>query len=418
MCLQINRRAARGFAAGAVLSLGVTLFGVMVSVLAIDGPTYFATQNQLQTATDAAALAGAQALPVGGTEAEAAALELGMANPVAGQFLSATNLTFDYDVDTFEVAAELKVPTLIARWLCGSGGSAELEEAPEGEQGVEAGATNCNWMTVKAHSKALPVARDTILVVDTSSSMNDLGNNQPFADVKTAARAYVDEIVSMDTRSADRIGVVSFDATGAEEIQLTGQSNSPGFASVKSAITNMSLYSGSGWNTNFHAGLKAALDEMQSRGRANASKTVIFMTDGFPNLPGGSTNINTCVNHYNNGNYYYRYRYYSYANYYWNLAKTCATNYTNHMTNQTRAQVDRAKAMGVTVHVIQIGGDDSSSLDTLRTLLQDYDWDPELQEYIADTTDGEMFAAANYDSEAILDIYKQVALDVRMRLAS
>lgn len=45
---------------GAVLALGVALFGIFISVLSVDAPAYFATQNQLQTAANAGALAGTQ----------------------------------------------------------------------------------------------------------------------------------------------------------------------------------------------------------------------------------------------------------------------------------------------------------------------------------------------------------------------
>jgi hypothetical protein len=86
------------------------------------------------------------------------------------------------------------------------------------------------------------------------------------------------------------------------------------------------------------------------------------------------------------------------------------------MVSSTKAQVDRAKALGITVHVIQIGGDDSSSVDTFRTLMRDPTWDSGLQDYIATTTEGDRYAAAVYDAEGIEAIYRQVALDVKMKL--
>ncbi|MEZ4575453.1 MAG: hypothetical protein R2857_11145 [Vampirovibrionales bacterium] len=65
------------------------------------------------------------------------------------------------------------VPTIFGKFLC---------------QG------DCLFFPVAASAKAPPAARDTMLVLDNSSSMNDLGNNRPMRDVKDAAELYVDEV--------------------------------------------------------------------------------------------------------------------------------------------------------------------------------------------------------------------------------
>lgn len=404
-----------------LLALGFGLFATMMGVFSVDLPGYMAAQNQLQTAMDAAALAGAYALPDGESYAEAAAMDLALENSVAGSYLKPEDVSVNIiegESLSLQVTGKIDMPTIIGRFICGFG-SSEVETPEQGTEpssGAQAEADYCMTMPVHASAKAKPAARDTILVVDTSSSMQNLGNLQPFRDVQEAANAYLDQVLALDVDSVDRIGLVSFDRFSDLEIGLTSQQDSAEFDSVRDAIDDMDLYSGGGWNTNFYVGLKEAIDEMERSARKNSTKTIIFMTDGYPNLPEDDARMSDCINYYNHGAYYARFRYWSHANYFYNMAHNCATDYTDHMIGVTQEQVDRAKALGITVHVIQIGGDDSSSLNTFRTLLWDNDWDSGLQTYIADTTKGDMYAAEAYDSEGIKDIYRQVALNVKMRL--
>lgn len=114
--------------------------------------------------------------------------------------------------------------------------------------------------------------------------------------------------------------------------------------------------------------------------------------------------INTCINYYNSRKYA--------------QAKSCATTYTNYFVNVTSQQITRADQMGVTVHTIKIGGDYSSSLNTMRQLLQNPDWDPMLIETMATTTDGNQYEAMNYDANGILEIYNQVAQDIHIKLTN
>lgn len=409
-----------------LMTIGLVVLTMGMSVFAIDMPVYFAAQNQLQTATDAAALAGAQALPNGELEAEDAAMELAQENPVGNYTLESDDLEFFSDKGSFEVKGSARVPTVMAKLLCTLSGKMkggvvigdDGEEMLDGAGGTDAETDGCTYMTVYARSKAQPAARDTILVIDTSSSMYDLGNKRPMKDVQAAAKAFVDEVVSLDTDTVDRIGLVSFNATSKLETGLISQSTSPGFSAVKSKIDNLKIYSGSGWNTNYESGLNKAMAEMLANGRPNADKTIIFMTDGYPNLPGGSTSINTCVSYYNTANDYKRQRKTSQANTYYNKAKTCAQNYTDYMISVTNAHADNAAANDIKIVTIQIGGDDSASLNTLRTLLQDNNWDPELLDYMASTTDGDQYEAAVYDAQGIMEIYEKIATDIHVRLVN
>jgi Flp pilus assembly protein TadG len=428
-----------------ILALGGIILGLGTSVLAIDLPYYFAAQNQLQTATDAAALAGAMALPDGEQQAEDAALEVATKNPIAGKALQASDLKYTSNGSTFEVTTSAHVPTVMAKVLCSITGGA----AGRGQDGVirdSNGASvdtdGCSYMTVYAHSKAIPAARDTILVIDTSSSMDDLGYNRPFKDVKSAAKYYIDMVANLQSESTDRIGLVSFDQTGKLQQTLVSQHDSPSFSVVKTKVDGLKLFSGTGWNTNYEAGLRIALDEMQSHGRKNAEKIVIFLTDGMPNLPAPSN-------------------YYSYSQYqpytkctdmvdnsaavkakctYKNgqkicpvlpssqitdsmissAAVSCGQTYVSTMQGLTNTQTDRAKSMDVTIHTVSIHDSvgTQSSEAILRRLLKDPYWEPNQLDYMATTTKGEQYEAENYDAAKMQDIYKTIAEDIHIRLGN
>ncbi len=429
----------KGIGANQVLFVGVFLVGLMLSSLAaVDIPVYLAAQNQLQTAVDAAALAGAAKLPIGQVEAEIEALDYALENSVLGQEMDSSNFEFNYNGSAFEVSGEVEIPTLMSKLTCGlslaSGGDYWIQD---GEEPSEEGAapSTCTSMTLHARSKAIPAARDVILVIDTSGSMNNLGNGQPFNDVKDAALAYVDQVIDLDSESIDRIGVVTFDFNSTNEIELTSTYDSNNFQAVKDTIDQLDLYNGSQWwNTNYHSGLQEALDELETNGRQNASKTIVFLTDGYPNVPDGPDwYYKDCINAYSKGNtytsyanYYYSRGYTSYGDYYSNKADEkydysldCTTGYTDYMVEVTLAEADRAADMDVAVHTIQIGPppSQSGSLSTIRAMLQNDDWDALLLDQIADITDGEQYTAETNDGDGIMAIYNAIAEDVHMRLA-
>ncbi|MBX2861074.1 MAG: VWA domain-containing protein, partial [Vampirovibrio sp.] len=274
--------ASGGFGINQIFSIGVLVISLCVSTLAVDLPFYFAAQNQLQTAVNAAALAGAANLPDGNDEAVEAALDMAAQNPVTNKILEESNLTFDSNGNVFEVRGEVEVDTIMAKILCGLTGVVDTVagDGDGGEGEGESSGMSCNSMKVGAYAKALPAARDTILVIDMSTSMDDLGGDQPVTDVKEAGIAFVDQVLALDSESVDRIGVVSFDRYGNNRISLTSQNDSANFEAVKGAIMDMPLYGGGGWNTNFQAGMQVAMDEMLANGRQNAKKTIVFMTDG------------------------------------------------------------------------------------------------------------------------------------------
>lgn len=402
-------RKSRG--SNAILSIGIVLSGLMAAPFAVDIPTYYAVQQQMQTAVDAAALAGALKLPYSQAQAEQAAYEVAALNPVMGKSLKQSDLTFNYDGANMRVTGKTQVPTVTAKLLCALSFTVQEEPDPNAPppdpNAPEVHVlNNCDSLDVGASAQAAPAARDTVLVIDTSNSMDDLGGGQPFKDVKSSATAFLNLIDSMNSSSVDRVALVKFNTTGSLQSTFVSKAQSPGFSSLKSKITAMTLYSGSGWNTNYEAGLKKALDEIQANGRPLAHKNIIFFTDGKPNLPGPSSpSINTCVTYKNKGQN--------------TSAKTCATTYTNYMINQTNTQILRAKALDVTIHTIEINDPDvGASLPLLQSLLMNPTWEPGLLDAMATTTEGEQFNAEATDGPAIMAIFQEVAKLIKVKLSA
>jgi Flp pilus assembly protein TadG len=439
-----KRRSSFG-GASTVLGLGAAVIGVSASVFAIDVPYYFNAQNQLQTSLDAAALAGAAQLPNGTTQAQQAALSLAQKNIVAGKALKSGDLTFKSTKTKFTVTGKTEVPTLIGKFLCAFGRKASRDPNQTTTSGAPTGETvNCDSMSVSASSSAAPAARDTVLVIDASSSMYSLGNGRPLSDVQKAAINYIKTIAALQNDSVDRIGLVKFHLTGTLLNPLTSQQESAQYSSVQSKVSAITLYNGSSWNTNYEAGLKVALDELASRGRPNAEQRVIFMTDGMPNQPAPSSYnqyssaypYNKCIDIVNNSSAVKalctRNRNGQLVcpvlpnpaikpNMIPSSATSCTKTYVDHVESITNAQTDRAKNMGVTIDTIVISDPDSgdNASAVLRIMLKDPNWDPtEVAHYMNITTGGQAYTALAYDATAINSIYAKIAQDIRIRLTN
>jgi Flp pilus assembly protein TadG len=449
---RLPRRAESGN--GLIMGAGLFIAASTLGVLAVDLPTYFAAQNQLQTAVESAALAGAQQLPYGESSARSSAVEVGITNPVMGKALTQANFTIP-TVNTsnlnMTVRGQATAPSVFGQLLCGltsaaqvtpnQGGGVEEPEAPP--QGTE---NQCLGYPVFAGAKAVPAARDTILVIDNSSSMNDLGNNRPLVDVLSAARQYVDTVRGLGSQSVDRLGLVRFayDATLLRGLRDTRQD--PNFSDIKSKISGITIYNAQGWNTNYEAPLKVALDELQAKGRPNATKVILFMTDGKPNLPAPPSYYSysqyqpykRCTDMvHNDSNVKSKTCTWDSRNRRWincavlpdsrittslipANAYNCATEYTNYLSGAVKTQADRAKSMNVTIHTIEItadtGMDNANSI--LQRMVKNPSWDPELLAYMTDTTTGQSYTAANFDASAIAGIYRTIAADIRMKLSN
>src|SRR5689334_22754601 len=108
---RLHRKSSFG-GATTLMTIGGTILGLCASVLAIDTAFYFNCQNQLQTATDAAALAGGQAMFLGRDAAEEAALEMLEANSINGMPLTSDDVEFEAGSANFKLKAQKTVPTI------------------------------------------------------------------------------------------------------------------------------------------------------------------------------------------------------------------------------------------------------------------------------------------------------------------
>src|SRR5690606_37818294 len=89
-------------------------------------------------------------------------------------------------------------------------------------------------------------------------------------------------------------------------------------------------------------------------------------------------------------------------------AVSCGNDYINHMETVTKAQVDRAKAMGVTITTVLIKDNSGTdgAIDVLRRLIKQPNYDSgKSATYMAETTQGQKYEAANYDAPRIQQIF-------------
>jgi len=307
-----------------------------------------------------------------------------------------------------------------------------------------------------------------------------LDGTKPINAVKSAANKFVDTVNELNNQSVDRIALVDFNRFGFEDIKLTAKSDSggAGFTNVKNKINALKTYGSStpgyvgGWNTNYYIGLKKAVDEIEENGRKNAKKAIIFLTDGVPNLPAppayysakgaaeytycedklyaysGYKSLNTSVK--TNGVTYKTTWYLPYEKCVKNMssgnttcqnnltysqhavknshvtasgAESCGDAYITYMNNAVQGEINRAKQLDITIHTIQISdpNDDdkfTGSWGMLARLQANPDWNPELLDMMADSTDGEQYATYTTNTTGIIAIYEKIAEDVKVKLSN
>jgi Mg-chelatase subunit ChlD len=120
------------------------------------------------------------------------------------------------------------------------------------------------------------VPADIMLIIDRSSSMT----GSKFQEAQAAAKSFIDVIAS-DITTANRIGLVSFDATATLNSGLTNN-----FASIKTNIDSILIGSG----TCHECAVVKANQEISANGRSGVKKVVIMLTDGRANHIIGNPN--------------------------------------------------------------------------------------------------------------------------------
>ena len=129
---------------------------------------------------------------------------------------------------------------------------------------------------------------DVALVLDRSGSMDDLGTNpeQPMTDAKTAAKVFMDNLVSNA-----QVGVVSFATSSRTDIELTLLNSSDNKTLIRGKIDGISA---SGW-TAIGDGLADA-NNMLIGGRTDARRITILLTDGKCNRGADQSCSNAIAN--------------------------------------------------------------------------------------------------------------------------
>ena len=115
----------------------------------------------------------------------------------------------------------------------------------------------------------------------------------PITAVKDAVQTMIDTIVDLETQ--DRCSLEIFGTTSAHEVDLTTPADGESLASALQAVTDRlyerqaAHYDGT---TNIGAGLNEGTEELTSvRARAAASKVMILLTDGKPNIDANGTYV-------------------------------------------------------------------------------------------------------------------------------
>lgn len=297
----------------AVFMGGAMVTFVAMAALVVDVGYIYKARRELQTATDAAALAGVRELAADDQgKARTKAATFAAANKVGAApapINSSTDVTFGKwsngvftlnDPNTNAIRVTLKKKT----------------GTPQGPLPLLFGPV-VGWDSVELQTEATAVlsAVDLMLVLDTSSSMvhdtvwkkctKYVGNMcgcgtpnsngyQPFDTLQTAAASFVSDFDA----DLDQIAMGTFASTAKNPIDRTLTAT---FSSVTTAIAGIAdpTYCSGTRYTNIGDGILKGIGELRSsRARASAAKIMVLLSDGDPtcNASGsscGSTSAKT-----------------------------------------------------------------------------------------------------------------------------
>jgi hypothetical protein len=119
---------------------------------------------------------------------------------------------------------------------------------------------------------------DVVVALDRSGSMKSEGVNppEPFTTVGKTAKEFIKNL-----NDQDQVAVVSFGTESNKEGDLSLNKEV-----AISAVSNLFLSTTTLEQTNITGGLTDAYDELKSeRGRSDARKAIILLTDGIPTMP-------------------------------------------------------------------------------------------------------------------------------------
>lgn len=245
---------------GAVAVMVALCMLVLLAVvgLVVDGGLAYLVKARLNAAVDAAALAGARAVPDGNTQAEQiasaqqAAADFFAANIPSNYMLSqpqlqSVNVTFNQGMATIDVRAQAPMPVSLMQVL---------------------GFTS---LTPTAYAQTIRKDLDMALVVDTSGSLSSSG-----AAVRTATKTFLNQF----NASQDRVSLIHF-AWGAE-IDYPIPTSARGFNRT-SMFQNIDAFNFTGATASVE-GMWNARNQLKQIPTANRSslRVIVFFSDGEP----------------------------------------------------------------------------------------------------------------------------------------
>lgn len=118
----------------------------------------------------------------------------------------------------------------------------------------------------------------TVLVIDTSKSMND---NNRLENAKKASKEFIDSYAGQVKNTGHYLAVVDFSGISNVDLQWTDVSTDAGKQAAKDAIDSLSAYGG----TNLHAGIlqsRVLFNDNVVKSIAKKNKSTILLTDGAP----------------------------------------------------------------------------------------------------------------------------------------
>jgi Flp pilus assembly protein TadG/uncharacterized protein YegL len=247
---------------GVIVILAAVLLVVMVGMIAfaVDLGVVTVSRTELQSAADAASLAGAARLPEGVALASSTASSYVTQNVVTSTPPGVTSTAGQWDSNTRKFTAG-KTPYDAFQVTLQSTNQPVFFGRVFGASSFVAGSS----------AVAIVRPRDIMLVLDFSGSMN---SQNKVDNLKAAVDMFFD--VVKQTSMQDRVGFVRYSTNGELVKKLTSN-----YDEVNNEIQNTKA---TGW-TNIGEGMELALNEINSNGRSTASKMMIIMTDGLANKP-------------------------------------------------------------------------------------------------------------------------------------
>lgn len=263
---------------GSILVMAAVVLTAMMGVgaLAIDAAYLMHTKAELQSVSDAAALAAASGLSSGPAEARRRAIDYANANPVLGEGFQLTN--DNIEIGLWNEAAGTFTPTAGAPNSVRITASLQGANAPELFFGKIFGLDRSPVVSVATSTLG---SRNIVLAFDRSDSMAYDGSDppQPLTDTKAAARAFMDFVDSYPV-VGDSAGLVMYNEEAVRVRFSNGDRLTGQFDEVKSAIDLIEIDPDAFGQTNIAQAVYRSRQILNGEGDDRSLKVVVLLSDG------------------------------------------------------------------------------------------------------------------------------------------